>query len=240
MENELPFRHDRKGLKYLDSRDIKTDEIIIKQMSGSYRDRAHFFAIDGNDDYIIKDCTMYPLILNRPRNLKLLKQLVEKQEEIKNVDFPIAYYKSFNILKGIVIPYYKDSASLREIISLHPFEDLPNYYNHDSNEIDNLISLLLEILELISNMYDHKVYYLDIHTGNFLLYNNSVKVIDFEPGHVFFRDRKWNLKLILSNYAMLVEKIRRMYKFKEIFFHSGVDFYNTEMNVKALRKRLER
>ena len=101
-------------------------------------------------------------------------------------------------------------------------------------------SLLLDILDLISKMYDKGIYYLDIHSGNFLLYNNDVKVIDFEPGHVYFRDREWNLKIMLNNYAILVERIRKRFGFKEIFFHSGIDFYNTEYNVKELKKRLER
>lgn len=240
IELDKPFKLDKKGLWYLDSKSVDIDELYVKQMSGSPRDRAHFFSIKGMDNYIIKDSTMQPLTFNRYRNLKLLKQLSEKQEKVNNVDFPVAYYKSFNILRGIVIPYYKDAVALSEIINLHPFSELKYFYNHDSNDIDNLVSLLLEILELISNMYNNGVYYLDIHSGNFLVYNNSVKVIDFEPGHIYFRDKEWNLRLILTNYAMLVEKIRRMYQFKDVFFHSGVDFYNTEMNVRALRKRLER
>lgn len=240
MNYQEPFRKDRNGLYYLDSRDIKIEELYVKQMSGSYQDRAHFFAIKGIDDYIIKDSTMYPYFFNRPRNLKLLKRLVDKQSEFDNIDFPIAYYKSFNILKGIVIPYYKDSASISELIYLHTFDELKNFYNHESDEIDNLISLLLDILELLSSMYDKGIYYIDVHSGNFLIYNNSVKVVDFEPGHVYFTDKEWHLRLILYNYALLVDKIRRKYGFKDIFFRSGMDFYNTEYYVKDLKKKLER
>ena len=241
MNNELPFRIDRRGLKYLDSRDIKTHELYVKQMSGSYRDRAHFFAIDGINDYIIKDCTMYPLFFNRYRNLKLLKDLTDKQKEITNVDFPIAYYKSYERLKGIIIPYYQDATSLKELLYLHTFTDLSNYYHHDSNEIDNLISLLLDILELISSMYNKGVYYIDIHSGNFLFYNNSVKVVDFEPGHVYFSDSsKCYLEIIMKRYESLVEKIRKRFGFKETFYYAGNSFYTAENNIKKLRKRLER
>ena len=240
MEYKEPFKQDKKGRWYLDSRDIKIHDLYIKQMSSATRDRAHFFSIEGINDYIIKDCTMYPLVLNRYQNLKLLKKLVEKQSEIDKVEFQVAYYQSLMMLKGMVIPYYKDAPSLNEVTSLHKFEELRNYYDHESDDIDNLISLLIEILELIINMFEHGVYYLDIHTGNFLIYNNTIKVVDFEPGHVYFNQKQWHLSLILSNYALLVEKIRRRYGFKEIFFHPGVDFYNTEMNVMALKKKLER
>ncbi len=240
MELEQPFKLDRRGIWFLDDNDIKVEQMFFQQFNKPYSDRASFLKIDGIDNYIIKDCTVYPYFFNCYRNLKLLKKLNKKQKDIDNIDFPVAYYKSEDKLKGIVIPYYKDAVSLTKLISFYSFDDLKNYYNHDNDEINNLISLLLEILELLKSMYDKGVFYLDIHSGNFLIYDNGVKVIDFEPGHVFFRDKNWHLKIILNNYSLLVDRIRRKYNFKEVFFHSGEDFYNTEMNVKALKKRLER
>lgn len=241
MENEELFRKDKKGLYYLDSRDVKISELYVKQMSGSYKDHAHFFKIDGFNDYIIKDSTLYPLFFNRSKNLKLLKELVEKQKEINNIDFPVAYYKSFNILKGIVIPYYPNSISLSEIIWLTPFEEFKNIYNHDSNEVDNLVLFLLEILELLHSMYKHGIIYIDVHSGNFLIYNNGVKVVDFEPGYVFVTNNKgWNYERMLSNYGLLVDRICKRFGFKNIPFHAGEDFSDTELRVKSLRKRLER
>ena len=49
-----------------------------------------------------------------------------------------------------------------------------------------------------------------------------------------------NLSIMLNNYALLVGRISRLYNFSDIFFRSGENFHHTEINVKALRKKLER
>ena len=138
MEHELPFKLDKKGRLYLESRDIITKEIVFPRCNNRpyeriYEYQTHFYAIDGIDDYIIKDCTLYPLLFNRSRNLKLLKQLVERQKYFSNIDFPVAYYKGHEMLKGIVIPYYKEAVSLNELMYLQGFNRLKEYYNHNSN-----------------------------------------------------------------------------------------------------------
>ena len=240
MERKLPFKLDKAGIWYIDFLDITIDEIFFDKINSSYRDYTHFFKIEEINDYIIKECRKNSSFFDRYRELKLLKQLIKKQEKLLNIDFPVAYYKRNNRLEGIVIPYYKNAVSLKELLHLHTFEDLHVFYNHANNEIDNLISLLLDILKLISIMYDNGIYYLDIHSGNFLVYNNCVKIIDFEPGRIYFKKSNLNTRLILNNYALLVDKISRMYGFKEIFFRSGIDFYNTEKSIESLRKKLER
>ena len=81
----------------------------------------------------------------------------------------------------------------------------------------------------------------DVNTGNFIIYNNEIKVIDFEPGHIHFSDKyKKYMTQALSKYASLVDIICWKYRFKKVNFKSGEDFYSTEQNVLALRKRLER
>ena len=237
MEYNLPYKRDNKGRLYLDDNDIKIYELYVKQMS---REHAHFFGIEGNDKIIIKDCTVYPRLFNRYQNLLLLDRLVKKQPEISKVDFPFGYYQKNGELKGILNPYYKDAPSINEVTSLYTFDELRKFYDHETDDIDNFLSLLLDILDLLNCLFEKGIYYLDIHSGNFLIFNNEVKVVDFEPGHVYFRDKKWNLDLMLLHYGMLVDKLRRRYKFKDIYFNHGIDFYNAEQNVKALKKKLER
>ena len=241
MELGEPFRKDKNGLLYLTSKDIKTTDIYIPRITQSYKDNASFYGIEGIDDYIIKDSTMYPFFNNRARHLKLLKELNRKQELFDNIDFPVAYYLSYLVLRGIVIPYYKDYLSLRFIINMYPFSELVNYYNCESDELDNLISLFIKILEIIIDMFAKGVNYTDANTSNFLLYKNDIKIIDFEPGYVFF-DRKNNrdLREVLKKFQDLVNKVLEKYGFTGVIFKSGDDFYSTEQNLHILRKRLER
>lgn len=241
MELKEPFKLDKKGLVYLDSHDIKINNLCFKEIKKSYSEKRQFFKIDGIDDYIIKDSTSSPLLFNVSKNKKLLENLVNKQKDIPDVDFPIGYYQDNGKMKGIIIPYYEDSLSLRKMIYLYNFEELKNYYNHDCNDIDNLINLFIRILELISKMYNNGVMYLDIHSGNFVFKDNDVKVIDFDPGFVYFKDKdNDHYERILMNYATLVETICRRLKFKPILFNPECTFMETERKVKRLKKELER
>ena len=241
MEIKEPFKVDKKGLVYLDSRDIKIDKLCFQEIKKSYYKKRDFYTIDGIDNYIIKDSTMEPLVFNVVRNKKLLENLVSKQEKIPEVEFPIGYYKNLGSMKGFIIPYYKDSISLRKIMYLHEFSDLTKFYNHSSDEVDNLICLLLNILELISKMYNNGVTYMDVHGGNFVFKDNEIKVIDFDPGYVFFDEKdKKHFTLMLNNYLTLVEKVCRKLGFKDILLNNCETFMETENKVKSLKKQLER
>ena len=241
MEIKELFKMDKKGLLYLDSRDIKIDEISFREIKKSYRNKRQFFKIEGIDNYIIKDSTLDPFFFNTSRNKQLLEGLVKRQKDIPEVDFPIGYYQDKGKMKGTIIPYYYDSVSLRKIIYLHNFEDLKDYYNHESNEINNLINLLLKILDLVSKMYYNGVIYLDVHSGNFVIKDNDIKVIDFDPGFVFFKDKDHDhYERILMNYATLVETICRRLNFKPILFNPECTFMETERKVKKLKRELER
>lgn len=241
MEYKDPFKKDRKGLYYLDSKDVKTEDLPLKQFTESFGEQAQFYKIEGINDYIIKDCTKYPLYFNRIRNLHLLKKIIEYQKYFDNIEFPVAYYKDMEKLRGIVIPYYKGAISLKGIVSYYCSKDLLFYYSHSQDEIENFISLTLDILELISSLYDKGISYMDINLGNFLLYNNVVKLVDFEPGYVLFGDsNKWHLDTILTRYELLINRLRKALDLKPIVFHSGNDFYETEKNINSFRKKLER
>ena len=235
-----PFKKDKKGLYYLSSRDVKVSDIYVPQISNSYSHNTTFYGIEGIDNYIIKDSTLYPYFNNRKRHLELLKALTKRQDMIDKVEFPVAYYLSSFMLKGIIIPYYKDYLSLRYIIYVYPFDELTKFYNQESNKLDNLISLFINILELVIYLFDNGINYNDVNTSNFLIYNNNIKVVDFEPGFVNFNEKNSrDIKKALKKYEDLINLVLKKYQFQEKF-NSEEDFYSTEKKVLELRKRLER
>ena len=240
MDYKLPFKKDRHGLLYLNEEDIKITNLESRKIIRENVLPAKFYAIEGTLDIIIKDCTISELLLNRYRYLKLLRKLINKQPNIKNIDFPIGYFQSNNEFKGLLIPYYKESISLDEVITNYTFDDLNTFYNKKENDIDNFIALLLEIIDILKTLVNNGIYYLDIGPGNFLIYNNSIKLIDFAPSSVFFNDKKLNIRLMLIHYSSLVNELIKEFGFKNIDFKIEENFYNTEWNVKDLRKRLER
>lgn len=235
------LKYDNRQLGYIDSNDVYVEKFSFSEVGKIYNERIYFYRIDGINDYIIKDSTKNPLFFNNIRNKNLLRNLVNKQSELPDIGFPIGYYKHRGRMTGTIIPYYVDATSIKKLIYIETLDNLPKYYNHDSNESYNLISLFLEILEVIHSMYKKGVIYTDIHAGNFLVKDNEVKIIDFESGFIFFNDKKGeHLERLLYNYAGLIETICYRYGFKKVMFNRQESFYETEQSIKVLRKELER
>ena len=227
----------KKGLNYIDKEDVKLTKISFPEVGRKKHLKRDFYTIEGIDDYIIKSCKETPKRFNESTNLKLLRNLIKKQGLLPEVDFPIGYFSNLGHTEGTIIPYY-NAPSLSQIFYFQSFNDLRKYYNHENNDIDNLISMFLDVLTIIRKMYENKVIYTDIHSGNFVLDNNKVKIIDFDPGTIWFSDiGHFNRDIVLVYYCLFVQEICKRCN-KEILLHRGEDFFDTEERVKMLRREL--
>lgn len=240
-ELDEPFRKDSHGLWYIDANDVHLEPFKFHEMCKPYSQKTTFYKIGDISDYIVKDTTLHPLLFNRIRTMNFLKYIQQKQDYFNEIDFSVGYCKDKGILKGTIIPFYDGAMSLREFIYLHKLEELENLYYRDPSTMNNLLALFLDILDLIHKMYKNDVIYLDIHSGNFLFYKNSIKIIDFEPGYVFFdKGNNAYYKKIITNYAMLIEKICKRLGFEQIFLTPSDTFMDMEVRVKGLVKGLKR
>lgn len=232
-----PFIQDNQGIFYLDSKTIKTKEFHFNEIKSAYSRQRKFYYIEGVDDYIIKDTTKLPFFFNGTRTKLILKNFMNVQNEFNDIDFPIGYFIDNNKIEGTVVPYYKNSISIKKLITIYSLEELKKYYYYDDNDNINLINMCLEILDLIERMYQKNIVYTDINAGNFLVYNNTVKIIDFEPDYVYFTKHKQKYyKLLLSNYTVLIDYIWRRYKYNDVIYNSGESFDDARCKVKALIK----
>ena len=234
MELKEPFKIDKNGLYYIDSKDVKIEKFNFNEIVKSYGQRRDFYHIEGVSDYIIKDTSKLPLLFNTYRNKKMLENFQKKEGMVENIDFPVGYFLEEKGIKTIV-PIYDGAVSIHELIKLYQFDDLKKYYQHDDNDVNNLISLCLDILDLVEIMYNADIVYRDISAGNFVVYNNTTKVIDFEPGYVIFTKKKDKYyEILLHNYAVLVDYIWHKYGFKEVYYNPGKSFNEERIKVKSL------
>ena len=238
--NKELFKTDKDGLYYLDNHEILTP-FVFNELVKAYTPRRQFYKIDGTDDYVIKDSTMRPMWFNGIKQKSLLLDLKEKQPDFDNIEFPIGYYLNNEKIKGTIIPYYPDSMSLRRILNTYDNKQINDYYLHSEDELDNLIILCLDILNMISSMYKDDIAYVDIHSGNFLFYNNEVKLIDFEPGYVFVTTKKYkHYQDILRNYGFLISAVLRKFGYRDFYYTPGDSFSEAEDRVLSLKKQLKR
>jgi len=111
----------------------------------------------------------------------LISKLSLLQKDIKLTDFPTGIITESGNIIGQEIVYYEGSKDIGSIGRKVPFENLP----FPPTE------LYLAMLNILKEMYDNKIFYMDVFEGNFMLLNPKektpiVKAIDFEPSQIYF------------------------------------------------------
>ena len=202
----LNLKIDKNGLLYLeDIEDLYRRVISLDQRPDKREYYAScFFRIDNNDDYIIKKPITLFTREERKIYLEFLGRLVDKQKEVPEVDFPIGYYRERKKIEGLIVRYYQDGISLDNINREEDINLIGKYYYHDEDNIHNLFLMFNEILSLLEVMYEHGINYTDVCDNNFVIWNNQVKVIDFDPYSVTFIDKYNKLNKILERYIKLI------------------------------------
>ena len=232
----LELKNDKEGLLYLEDDNIfrKHSLQIDKRNNVDEYFKYVFYPVDSTDEYIIKySCTVYTR-----KQIKLIKEmlfnLVCKQKNIKSVDFPIAYFYHMKRLCGLIVKYYKEGISVDNIIKLQDIESVGKYYYHDENNIRNLFMLYSELLNTIIELFDNDIFYVDLNPGNIVLYNNQVKLIDFDYRYISFNNKDKKIKTIIDSYLEFVRVTLNSFY---------VSNYNNDCNdfrdVKRYLKKLE-
>lgn len=120
---------------------------------------------------------------------KMVSELVLRQGSVEFTDFPVGIVSCKKRCIGQVIKLYKDYVPLCEIAN------------------DNNIEMLYnKVLNIIDELLDNGILYLDIHENNFLVNDLfDVKLIDFESSCVLFD------KISASDRILCYEKIKDMF-----------------------------
>lgn len=115
-------------------------------------------------------------LLNKTRESynieKMVSSLVLKQKNIKLTSFPIGIVSLNKRCIGQMIMLFKDYKPLNDII------------NNDNKDI-----LYNKVLNIINELLDNDIVYLDIHKNNFLVNEDlDVELIDFESSCVIINN----------------------------------------------------
>ena len=231
---ELELNHD--NIWFLDKEKINTKQIDFEYPSYTFTPRSKFYKIEGDDNYIIKINSDF-IFFEEPRIKRMLKKFYDVSDKLHNINFPIAYYQENGKLKGLVIPYYDNGVSIRNIVNSNNLERFMTLYNHSDNLEDNFMYLYLEILLLLEKMYQEKISYLDIHGGNFLIYHNQIKIIDFDPRYVKLNDNKFYESYIINKYCHFINNINISFKLKNELIFPKDNFESMENKIKRLIKK---
>lgn len=234
----IPYdlKRDKDGLLYLQDEDILRKSTLRIDKRGEVDEyyQQNFYPISTSDDYIIKyNCTWYTR-KEIKRIKEMLANLVYRQKDIPNVDFPIAYFVHMKRLSGLIVKYYKDGISFDNVAKLQDIEAIGKYYYHDEDNIHNLFMLYEELLNVSNELFENGVYYTDINQGNVVLNNNQVKLIDFDYRYVLFDRKDFILPFIITNYFRFVRE-----SLNSLNLYSDVSDCNNYDDAKKYIKKLE-
>ena len=195
---------DNEGLLYYDESD-KGKEILFKNDAKKRipNDVSKFYQLLQNSDLIIK------YSINNLDNEKvryMLRRFLELKNKVQLTDLPTSYYVEDGIMHGTVIHYYQDAPSLDSIFRTHQLGELKKYYMHDDDNIHNLFMLLSDIISIIEELKDNEILYIDSNPGNFVLFNNQAKLIDFDPSYnrIRYGNDKHDIREVLKGIEELV------------------------------------
>ena len=227
------LKKDDNDLMYIEDNMIINYPLYFK--SNDFHCKKVFYQIPGSNEYIVK-YENYNQI-SQEALFNMLERFERIKSNIKNIDFPIGYFKNQNNVKGTIIYYYQSGLSLKNVLANNEgLENLKKYYQHDDNMVHNLFLMLLDILDLIEEMYQNKVYYYDINCTNFILDKNAIKVIDFEPFRVGLKSDDDTFDDIIRNYILLCEEIFKRYT---LDYFKPVNIVNNFEDVKKYTKKIE-
>lgn len=176
----------------------------LQRISNLSSKKKIFYQIKGLNNYLVEYYRNSIPKKVQKEYIDLFMVMIGLQKKFNDIDFPIGFFKENNEIRGVIVPYY-NSPSLKTIMNSDDLFRLFKYFQQDDDLIHNIFILFQRIIDLLEHMFDNRLYYLDVHPGNFVFQNNDIKIIDFEIPYVIYnkKERK-SLNLIMNNFGSLV------------------------------------
>lgn len=203
---EMSFDDVRVGFIDINNENLLLQEIKFIDLDHTRRRcrelKNKFYSLSSTDDYILK--LNQDINVNDSELRQMIERLYYRQPNVDSVEFPIGYVKNSNNTIGQIIRHYPNTKSFKTICLTEDIEDLQKYIYFDDDALRNLFLIYLNILEQIEQLFEKGIMYLDIHPGNMIFFDNSVKIIDFDPDYIRFNRLKCYYKQIIYNYRRLI------------------------------------
>jgi len=121
----------------------------------------------------------------------IVSKLQEKQKDIKLSEFPTGIITVENKVIGQEVPFYDNSKTIYE-------------YFKDGNMKKRPTQFYLEILNILRELSNNGIIYIDVHKGNFLVENITeiVNIIDFESGFLNFGNLPSSYVPMINNFKI--------------------------------------
>ena len=89
-----------------------------------------------------------------------------------------------------------------------------------------------------NELFDNGIYYTDTNTGNFIITDNQIKVIDFDPNYVKFDDKDHRLAIILDHYIRLINCVLDNYQLHNRYNENIQNFNEARILTKKIENKV--
>ncbi|MBP5683830.1 MAG: hypothetical protein J6X02_01060 [Bacilli bacterium] len=222
---------DKNGLIYYTQHDKGEEIIFEKDINKKNPDEiSRFYKLNNHPELIIKYAIKN---FDNEKVRYMLRTFMELQKRVYLTKLPTSYYMEDGIMKGTIIPYYDKGISLNTVSLTKKIDELMKYYYHDEDILHNLFILFSDIMDILEELVDNNVIYFDTNPGNFVLINNRIQLIDFDPEYdrIVYEVNKKNIV------KMLIEFDRLVFLVTKRFGIADLCYYNPR-NIQSYRKHL--
>lgn len=196
-----------------------------------------FYEFIPDDSLIIK---YFQTEIDELKLYNMLERFIEKKDKIKNIDLPTAYYKEGNSIKGLIVPYYKNGISLYQLARTGDLSTLQKYYHHDDEVIHNLYILCQDILNKLEELVDNGILYYDSNLSNFIVVDNTIKIIDFDYKYLEYNITKETLKTVLRGFEQLFYELNKKFKLEDLCIYYPKKFSDMQRHISKTETKIRK
>ena len=216
LPNEL--KQDKDGLFYIDNKTIREQlplHLDTRELNHEKYYPNYFYKIYSTRDYLVKYC----ITAFTRKEIKALKNMLEimqvKRNKIEKTDLYVGYYCDRKKLSGLIIPSYIGGMSYDHILENGNIEELKKYYLHDDDNLHNAFLMLQDVIDAVDELFENNIYYCRFYSDDVMLYNNNVKMIDFNHHTVYLDDKDKRLASAIKYYLRLLNEMLECFNLSE-------------------------
>lgn len=164
---------------------------------------------------------------------EMIQKLQERQPYVIGTKFPTGVVTMDGRVIGQEVPFFEDYVTLLE-------------FSKKKHSGLDVISIYIDVLKILKEMYQQDILYMDNHAGNFMINaDHHIEVIDFDSAYVKFQDYNHiHLENGLLNYRNMIMVLNTFFGIDDITgkFLKTNNFEDTfyqldEMSQKVKQKR---
>lgn len=157
---------------------------------------------------------------NGYNDVKIIEEFNKRKDKIKLTKFPYGVVTVKRCIIGQIIPYFVNSITLMDYI--------------DKNKGINIFRIYRKIIEILKELVDNDITYVDVHSKNFLIGKyGKINLIDFDDSFLDFSNISSKYESMIHNLVHMISKCNT-----SIYGDTYIDNYSQLRDLKDVEDKV--